>query len=48
MTRKTAKPTLDAAEGIWGSLTILKEVFLTLTLGLHPLKIWVYITNITN
>jgi hypothetical protein len=31
-----------------GSLTILKEVFLTLTLGQHPLKVWVYVTNITN
>jgi hypothetical protein len=30
------------------TLTILKEVFLTLTLGRHPLKIWVFITSITN
>jgi hypothetical protein len=26
----------------------LKEVFLTLTLGRHPLKIWVFVTNVTN
>jgi hypothetical protein len=45
---KRAKPTLHAADGICGSFTILKEVFLTLTLGRRPLKIWVYVTNITN
>jgi hypothetical protein len=27
---------------------ILKEVFLTLTLGLHPLKIWVFVEEINN
>jgi hypothetical protein len=30
------------------ALSILKEVFLTLTLGQCPLKIWVIIANITN
>jgi hypothetical protein len=30
------------------ALPILKEVFLTLTLGQRPLKIWIFITNITN
>jgi hypothetical protein len=30
------------------ALQILKEVFLTLTLGWHPLKIWVFVANITN
>jgi hypothetical protein len=30
------------------ALPILKEVFLTLTLGRRPLKIWVFVTNITN
>jgi hypothetical protein len=39
---------LHAADGIWGSLTILKEVSLTLTLGQRPLKMLVYITNITD
>jgi hypothetical protein len=29
-------------------LPILKEVFLTLTLGRRPLKIWVFVANITN
>jgi hypothetical protein len=36
------------ADGIWGSLPILKAVFLTLTLGWRPLKIWVFVANITN
>jgi hypothetical protein len=27
-------------------LPILKKVFLTLTLGQHPLKIWVFVANI--
>jgi hypothetical protein len=30
------------------ALPILKEVFLILTLGWHPLKIWVFFTIITN
>jgi hypothetical protein len=30
------------------ALPILKEVFLTLTLGPHPLKICVFVTDITN
>jgi hypothetical protein len=30
------------------TLPILKEVFLTLTLGRCPLKIWVFVANITN
>jgi hypothetical protein len=30
------------------ALPILKEVFLTLSLGRRPLKIWVFVTNITN
>jgi hypothetical protein len=30
------------------TLPILKEVFLTLTPGQRPLKIWVFIANITN
>jgi hypothetical protein len=30
------------------ALPILKEVFLTLTLGRRPLKIWVFVANITN
>jgi hypothetical protein len=29
-------------------LPILKEVFLTLTLGQHPPKIWVFVADITN
>jgi hypothetical protein len=48
MVRKTAKPTLHTADGIWGSFPILKEVFLTMTLGRRPLKILVFVTNITN
>jgi hypothetical protein len=30
------------------ALSILKEVFVTLTLGRHPLKIWVFVADITN
>jgi hypothetical protein len=30
------------------TLPILKEVFLILTLGCRPLKIWVFVANITN
>jgi hypothetical protein len=30
------------------ALPVLKEVFLTLTLGRCPLKIWVFVANITN
>jgi hypothetical protein len=30
------------------ALLILKEVFLTLTLGRHPLKIWIFVASITN
>jgi hypothetical protein len=30
------------------ALPILKEVFLILTLGWHPLKIWVFVTIVTN
>jgi hypothetical protein len=42
MARKTAEPTLHAGEAL------LKEVFLTLTVGRRPLKIWVFVGNITN
>jgi hypothetical protein len=42
MTQETAKPTLHTA------LPNLKEVFLTLTQGQHPLKICVFIASITN
>lgn len=48
MARKTAEPNLHAANGIWESPTTLKEVFLTLTLRWRPLKIWVFLANITN
>jgi hypothetical protein len=47
MARKTAESTLHAADGIWGSLPNLKEVCLTLTLGWHPLKTWVFVADIT-
>jgi hypothetical protein len=30
------------------ALPIIKEVFLTLTLGQRPLKIWVFVADITN
>jgi hypothetical protein len=30
------------------ALPVLKEVFLTLSLGRRPLKIWVFVANITN
>jgi hypothetical protein len=30
------------------ALPILKDVFLTVTLGQHPLKIWVFVASITN
>jgi hypothetical protein len=30
------------------ALTIFIEVFLSLTMGRRPLKIWVFVTNITN
>jgi hypothetical protein len=30
------------------AIPILKEVLLTLTLGQRPLKIWVFVANITN
>jgi hypothetical protein len=30
------------------ALPILKEVFLTLTMEQHPLKIWIFVANITN
>jgi hypothetical protein len=48
MGRKAAKPTLHVADGIWGSPAHLEGVFLTLTLGQHPLKIWVFIASVTN
>jgi hypothetical protein len=31
----------------WEALPILNEVFLTLTLGQHQLKVWVFIASIT-
>jgi hypothetical protein len=48
MARNAAEPTIQTANGIWGSAPLLKEVFLTLTLGRRPLKIWVFVANITN
>jgi hypothetical protein len=30
------------------ALPIMKEVFLTLILGRHPLEIWVFVADITN
>jgi hypothetical protein len=33
MAGKTAEPTIHTAVGVWEALSILKEVFLTLTLG---------------
>jgi hypothetical protein len=30
------------------ALSILKEVFLILNLGRRPMKIWVFVANITN
>jgi hypothetical protein len=48
MARKTAEPTFQAADGIQGSPAVLKEVFLTVNLGWCPLKIWLFIANITN
>jgi hypothetical protein len=47
MAGKTAESTFDTANGICGSLPILKEVFLTLTLGRRQLKIWVFVAYIT-
>jgi hypothetical protein len=48
MVRKAAGPKFQTANGIWGSVPILKQVFLSLTLGRGPLKIWVFVANITN
>jgi hypothetical protein len=48
MARKTADPTFLAANGVWRSPPHLKEVFVTLTLGWSPMKIWVFIANIAN
>jgi hypothetical protein len=39
---------LHTADGTWEALSTLMEVFLTLTLGQWPLKIWVSVANITN
>jgi hypothetical protein len=44
----TAQPTLHAADGICGSPPRLRKVFLTLTLRWRPLKIKVFVANITN
>jgi hypothetical protein len=46
MARKTTKPTLHAADA--GDNPILEEAYLILTLGRRPLKIWVFVANITN
>jgi hypothetical protein len=42
MARKAAEPTS------WEALPVLKEVYVTLTLGRLPLKVWVFVANITN
>jgi hypothetical protein len=48
MAQKTARPTLHTADSIWGTIPFLKEVILTLILGWCPLRMLVFVANITN
>jgi hypothetical protein len=48
MARKAAEPKFNAANGVRRALSILKEAYVTLTLGRRPLKIWVFVADITN
>jgi hypothetical protein len=47
LARKSAEPTLHAADGIWGILPYLEGSFPD-TLGWRPLKVWVFVASITN
>jgi hypothetical protein len=49
MARKTDKKNCFTLQTVSGeALPIIKEVFLTLNLGRRPLKIWVFVADITN